>query len=88
MDSFKVQLKPAVQKDFRKIPQKILSRILKVIEGLEQDPFPSQAAKLTDTDRFYRLRVGDYRVIYEVEAEARTIIVHYVRHRSEVYRFL
>jgi mRNA interferase RelE/StbE len=88
MASFKVQLKPAVQKDLRKIPQKTLSRILQAIEGLGQEPFPSQAVKLTDADRFYRLRVGDYRVIYEVEPDVRTIIVHYVRHRSEVYRFL
>jgi mRNA interferase RelE/StbE len=88
MASFKVQLKPAVQKDFRKIPPKILSRILEVIENLEQNPFPPQAIKLADSDRLYRIRTGDYRVIYEVETEARTITVHYVRHRREVYRSL
>lgn len=88
MASFKVQLKPAAQKDFRKIPQKVLSRLLEAIEGLAENPFPSQTIKLANADRLYRLRIGDYRVIYEVEPDASTITVHYVRHRREVYRSL
>jgi mRNA interferase RelE/StbE len=88
MGSFKIQLKPAVQKDFRSIPQKVLSRILEAIEGLTENPFPVQAIKLAGSDRLYRIRVGDYRIIYEVEAEAREITVHYVRHRREAYRSL
>jgi mRNA interferase RelE/StbE len=86
MGSFKVQFKPAVQKDFRKIPQKVLSRILESIEGLTQTPFPVHAIKLANSDRLYRIRVGDYRVIYEIETETGVIVVHYVRHRREVYR--
>ncbi|HKI00745.1 MAG TPA: type II toxin-antitoxin system RelE/ParE family toxin [Thermoanaerobaculia bacterium] len=88
MASFRVDLKPAAQKDFRKIPQKILSRILEAIDDLEQDPFPTHSRKLANSDRLYRLRVGDYRVIYEVETETSTITVQYVRHRREVYRSL
>jgi mRNA interferase RelE/StbE len=88
MGSFKVQFKPAVQKDFRRIPQKTLSRILESIEGLTKIPFPVQAIKLAGSDRLYRIRVGDYRIIYEVETETGEIMVHYVRHRREVYRSL
>jgi len=88
MGSLKVQLKPAVEKDLRKIPQKILSRILEAIEGLGQDPFPPQTLKLIDADRLYRLRVGEYRVIYEVETQLGAVIVHHVRHRGEAYRSL
>jgi len=88
MASFKVELKPAARKDFRKIPPKTLSRILETIEDLEQDPFPNQAIKLANSDRLYRLRVGDYRIIYEVETEISAVTVHYVRHRREVYRSL
>ena len=86
MSSFKVQFKPAVQKDFRSIPQRTLLRILESIEGLTTNPFPVQSIKLAGSDRLYRIRVGDYRIIYEVETEAREIMVHYVRHRREVYR--
>jgi mRNA interferase RelE/StbE len=88
MASFKVQLKLAAQKDFRKIPQKTVSRLLEAIEGLAQDPFPSQSLKLANADRLYRLRVGDYRIIYEVEIEIGVITVHHARHRREVYRSL
>lgn len=88
MASFKVQIKPAAQKDFRRIPQKTLSRILEVIEELEQEPFPAQTKKLAQSDRLYRLRVGDYRIIYDVDTEISVVTVHYVRHRSEVYRLL
>jgi mRNA interferase RelE/StbE len=88
MDSFKVQFKPAVRKDFRRIPQKILSRILESIEGLTKNPFPVQAIKVAGSDRLYRIRVSDYRIIYEVETETGEIMVHYVRHRREVYRSL
>jgi mRNA interferase RelE/StbE len=88
MASFKVQFKPAAHKDFRRIPQKTLSRILEAIDELAQDPFSAQAIKLAGSDRLYRIRVGDYRVIYEIETEADTIMVHYVRHRREAYRSL
>jgi mRNA interferase RelE/StbE len=44
--------------------------------------------KLTGAERLYRIRVGDYRIIYEVNTEARVIIVHYVRYRREAYRRL
>jgi len=88
MASYRVQLKPAVRKDFRKIPKKTLLRVLEGIEGLTQDPFPSQSIKLADADRLYRLRIGDYRVIYEVEVETTIITVHHVRHRREAYRSL
>lgn len=88
MASFRVQFKSAAQKDFRQIPKKTLSRILEAIEALGQEPFPPQAKKLANADRLYRLRVGDYRVIYELEADDGTITVHYVRHRREAYRSL
>ncbi len=88
MASFKVQLKPAVQKDFRRIPLKILARILEAIEDLGENPFSSQSLKLANAERLYRVRVGDYRVIYEVETEIETVTVHRIRHRREVYRSL
>ena len=61
---------------------------MKRIEGLRTDPFPRQAVKLSDTERLYRIRVGDYRIVYEVDTQAKQIVIHYVRHRREVYRTL
>jgi len=61
---------------------------MKRIERLKTDPFPRQAIKLTGTERLYRIRVGDYRIIYEVDTEAKRITIHYIRHRREAYRAL
>ena len=56
------------------------------IERLRIDPFPRQALKLAGADRLYRLRVGDYRIIYEVDVDAHLVLIHYIRHRREAYR--
>jgi mRNA interferase RelE/StbE len=84
MGSYSVRLKPSAEKDLRKLPRDVLQRIFQVLEGLTSDPFPHQASKLTGTDRLYRIRVGDYRIVYE--ADAAEITVHYIRHRRDVYR--
>jgi mRNA interferase RelE/StbE len=56
------------------------------IESLTENPFPPGFAKLTSTVKTYRLRIGAYRIVYEVDSNARVVTVHYVRHRREVYR--
>lgn len=58
------------------------------IESLAANPFPPKSLKLAGAERLYRIRVGDYRVVYEVVAEAKQVLVHHVRHRREVYRRL
>ena len=59
---------------------------MKRIGALSDDPFPEQSIKLAGTERLYRIRIGDYRIVYGVDKAARQVIVHYVRHRREVYR--
>ena len=86
MASYEIRLKPAVEKDFRRLPKTVLPRVLAAIEQLGEEPFPPRALKLAGSDRLYRLRVGDYRIIYETEPGVVTI--HYVRHRRDVYRLL
>ena len=88
MDSYSVDFKPSVQKDLRPLPKALVARVMERIEGLKTDPFPRQAIKLSGTERLYRLRVGDYRIVYEGDTQAKQIMIHYVRHRREVYRAL
>ncbi|CAN2048381.1 mRNA interferase RelE/StbE [Candidatus Magnetomoraceae bacterium gMMP-13] len=66
MEKYNVILKPSVEKDLRKLSQLMIGRIFKRIKQLKSDPFPRQAIKLTGGERFYRIRVGDYRIVYSV----------------------
>ena len=65
-----------------------VENILEVIEGLSDDPVPRMARTLYGTENFYRVRVGDYRVIYKVAHETQVVKIFYVRHRSVAYRGL
>ena len=86
MDLFEVILKSSVEKDFRALPKNILIKILSAIENLAQEPFPNQTSKLEGTEQTYRIRVGDYRIVYEVDRTQKIVNILYVRHRREVYR--
>ncbi len=88
MASYKVVLKRSLEKDLRSLPKSTIVRVMKQIDGLTSEPFPRQALKLEGGEDLYRIRVGNYRVIYGVDRAAKMVTVHYVRHRREVYRKL
>lgn len=88
MASYNLIYRPSVEKDLQSIPRSIVARIIARMERLPSDPFPPQSAKLQGAERLHRLRVGDYRIVYEVDTDALHIIVQYVRHRRDVYRRL
>ena len=86
MASYSVIPKPSVERDLRSLPKSVIGRVMKRLELLADDPFPRHALKLEGGEPLYRLRVGDYRIVYGVDQDAKAVIVHYVRHRREVYR--
>ncbi|MBM4430243.1 MAG: type II toxin-antitoxin system RelE/ParE family toxin [Chloroflexi bacterium] len=86
MASYSILFKSSVQKDLRALPKAAVPRILRQIERLQQDPIPRRSVKLTGAENLYRIRVGDYRVLYAVDRDARQVVVYYVRHRREAYR--
>ena len=88
MGSFNVDIKPSVQKDFRRLPKAVVVRVTKRIEKLSGDPFPHGVEKLEGVERLYRVRIGDYRIVYEVDTQIQQIMILYVRHRRDVYRAL
>jgi len=88
MALYEVVPKPSVEKDLRSLPKTAVARVLKQIEDLANNPFPRQTSKLEGGEGLYRIRVGDYRVIYGVNKTAKLVTVHYVRHRREAYRKL
>jgi mRNA interferase RelE/StbE len=86
MDSFEIVFQPSVHKDLRRLPKTAIARVMARIESLAADPLPPRVVKLSDAERLYRIRVGEYRIVYEVDTEARLVTIHYVRHRRDVYR--
>jgi mRNA interferase RelE/StbE len=85
MAVYRLTFRKSVAKDLRSIPPNDLSRILKRIEALADDPRPMGSEKLSGQER-YRVRQGVYRIVYEIQDEELVIIVVKVGHRREVYR--
>ena len=86
MPLFDIHLKPSVEKDLRKLPATVIRQVFDAFEKLSEEPSVPPDRKLSGTERTWRRRVGDYRIIYELDLPNRTVIIHYVRHRREVYR--
>lgn len=85
MASYRVIIKKSVAKDLRGIPKKDVRRILSAIQELAGDPRPSGAKKLSGQDR-YRLRQGNYRILYSIEDDKLIVCVVRVGSRRDVYR--
>ena len=75
MDPYSVTLKKSAEKDIRKIPKEIIPHIFEHLENLATDPVPHDAYRLASAEHLYRIRTGDYRVIYQVLHENREVIV-------------
>jgi mRNA interferase RelE/StbE len=88
MASFKVIPKPSIEKDLRSLPKSTVLRVLNQMQKLSDDPFPAHTLKLEGAKNLFRIRLGDYRLVYEVDRQAKQVIIHHVRHRRDVYRKL
>ena len=86
MSSFKLEWKPSLKHDLKHINKSQIPGIIKSIENLGTNPYPPQSQKLTNALMTYRLRVGDYRVIYQVDQTQKIVSVYHIRHRKDAYR--
>lgn len=84
---YQISFKASVKDDLKKIDRQNLARIIQAVEALSVEPYPKNALKLRGHEGLYRLRIGNYRVIYEPRLEEGVIIIHYIRHRKDAYRF-
>ena len=85
MAAFELLLRPSVEKDLKKIPATDLRKILARMEALRGDPRPPGCVKLSG-EEYYRVRQGNYRIVYEIEDDKLIVIVVKVGHRRDVYR--
>jgi len=85
MAEYKIFFKKSVWKDFQSIPDKDLKKILNRIESLSSNPRLSGSQKLSGQER-YRLRQGQYRIVFSIQDKELTVWVVKVGHRREIYR--
>ena len=85
MAKYKIQVKKSAEKELGKIPRKELLKILDKIRDLSDDPHPPGNIKLTNQEK-YRVRVGNYRVLYTIEDNILTIVIVKIGHRKHIYR--
>ena len=83
---YRVLLERSAEKDLGRHSSEIHDRVVVAIQSLAANPRPSGCRKLTGRQIDWRIRVGDYRVVYEIADEIRIVRVSRVRHRREVYR--
>jgi mRNA interferase RelE/StbE len=82
---YKIEVRNTARKQILKIPPPHFQRIQTHVNALAQNPRPPDALKLKG-ETGYRLRVGDYRILYEIDDDEQKIVIYRVRHRRDVYR--
>lgn len=85
VDSYSVALKSSARKELARLSASLIERIVPKLEMLGTDPRPAGCRKLKGGDSEWRIRIGDYRVVYTIDDHEETITVSRIRHRSEVY---
>lgn len=83
---YEVFLERRAERDLKRLEAKEFRRIISEIKALAENPRPAGCRKIAGSESDWRIRVGDYRVIYEVDEHAEAVRVMRVRHRREVYR--
>lgn len=86
--AYEVRLKPSAERALRKLPRESQRRVASRLDGLDGDPRPAGCEKLAGDDRLYRVRVGDYRIVYQISNDVLVVLVVAIGHRSDVYRRL
>jgi len=85
MGFYKIEWKRSAAKELKQLPKETIAKILQAVESLAEEPFPAGVKKLIGSTHTYRIREGDYRVIYDVFSKTLVIEIIRVGHRKDVY---
>lgn len=85
MNSYAVELKTSARKELESLPDTVLTRVIRKIESLARDPRPAGCKKLKGYKDQWRVRTGDWRIVYIIADSTRLVSVTRVAHRSKVY---
>ncbi|NKQ35080.1 MAG: type II toxin-antitoxin system RelE/ParE family toxin [Chloroflexi bacterium] len=84
--SYEITVCKAAQRQWHKLPAKIRARIGKALLALEEEPRPGGVIKLKGAVDRWRIRVGNYRIIYRIDDNEKSVVVLVIAHRREAYR--
>lgn len=88
MGSYKLEFKKSSLKDLKKLDKKVIPLIINKIESLSNNPRSLQSIKLSGALNSFRLRIGDYRVVYQINDSEKIVTIFGIGHRKEIYRDL
>ena len=83
---YEIIIKPTAEKSLDNVPRPARRRIVDALEELRDHPRPARVVKLAGTEDLWRVRVGDYRIVYGIDDQRRIVTVLRVAHRKDVYR--
>jgi len=83
---YQIELTPAARRDLKSVPARVRKQIDKRILALAENPYPPGSKKLRGVEGLHRVRVGDYRILYIVEAKRLVVVIVTIGHRRDVYR--
>jgi len=86
MAIYRIEWKLSALKELKRIDRSTVPRIINVVESLSTNPCPVGVRKLKGSERSFRIRAGNYRVVYEILDDALVVFIVRVRHRKDVYR--
>lgn len=84
--AYTIQFKPLALRQLEKLPRDIQKKLAAKIEALRDEPFPSGCKKMAAIPDTWRVRAGDYRIVYQVHQKILLVLVLTVGHRKDVYR--
>ena len=85
MAKYKIQIKSSAVKELNKLPKKDLKKVVLKIQALSEDPRPSGCEKLSGDEK-YRIRHGNYRIVYAIQDEILVVYVVKIGHRKDIYK--
>jgi mRNA interferase RelE/StbE len=83
---YRLEIRQSAERDLLRLPQPLFVRLNRQILALREDPRPSGAKKLKGRLEGWRVRVGQYRILYQIDDQNQTVTIARVRHRRDVYR--
>lgn len=84
--NYLIEFSKKAEKQFLALPQSIQERLVPQIDALAENPRPPKVKKLVGEENQYRIRVGDYRIVYQIQDQLLLVLILKIGHRSDVYR--